>query len=195
MFKITQRQYDIIIKQVQTNYPFESGGFIGGTDFIIKAILPIFNKDESNKQDVFGLNHDDLNRAYQFFSKHQLDYYGIYHSHPKGPAIPSEQDLKHIQRYLFIISLMNFDTPDFAAYKVTGIQQAKRVPLTIVSNDAVTSSVKTSGLVHFEGRHSGQYLDEATRDLNQKIHNVFNNSSQYDRYIRQDDSGHFSTLA
>ena len=82
----------------------------------------------------FAIFPEDIERAHLFFNKHGLEYYGTYHSHPKGEAIPSKQDLSHIQKYLFIISLKNFDSPDFAAYEVTGVQQAERVPLRILSD-------------------------------------------------------------
>lgn len=195
MFKITQRQYNIIIKQVQKNYPFESGGFIGGKDFIIKAVLPVFNKDGTNKQDVFGLNQDDMNRAHQFFDDHGLDYYGIYHSHPKGPAIPSEQDLAHIQRYLFIISLMHFNHPDFAAYQVTGIQQANRVPLDVISDATFTAVDPKDGTALKERGRPVMPINQNERELNKQVHRIIRNEAVYKQYIRQDDSGHFSTLA
>ena len=133
-FSITQRHYNIIIDQVKKNYPYEAGGFIGGKDFLISAIYPVFNQDISNKTDVFAVYNEDIERAHLFFNKHGLIILGLYHSHPKGAAIPSKQDLTHIQKYLFIISLRNFDRPDFAAHKVTGHQQSERVPLNIVSD-------------------------------------------------------------
>ena len=59
-FNITKRHYDILIKQVQDNFPYESGGFVGGKDFLISAIFPVFNKDYSNKTDVFAITMDDI---------------------------------------------------------------------------------------------------------------------------------------
>ena len=199
-FSITQRHYKIIIDQVQKNYPYESGGFIGGKDNIISAIYPVLNQDISNKTDVFAIFPEDIERAHLFFNKHGLEYYGTYHSHPKGEAIPSKQDLSHIQKYLFIISLKNFDNPDFAAYEVTGVQQAERVPLRILSDKDF--SVKD---IHSDGTKKtldGFIVPQGTPDynntdfLNQQIDNVFNQSSSYEKQDRfLDDSGDFSTLA
>ena len=199
-FSITQRHYKIIIDQVQKNYPYESGGFIGGKDNIISAIYPVLNQDISNKTDVFAIFPEDIERAHLFFNKHGLEYYGTYHSHPKGEAIPSKQDLSHIQKYLFIISLKNFDNPDFAAYEVTGVQQAERVPLRILSDKDF--SVKD---IHSDGTKKtldGFIVPEGTPDynntdfLNRQIDNVFNQSSSYEKQDRfLDDSGDFSTLA
>ena len=73
-FKITQRHYDIIIKQVKDNFPYESGGFIGGKGGLISAIYPVFNQDISNKKDVFAVYNEDIERAHLFFNKHGLEY-------------------------------------------------------------------------------------------------------------------------
>lgn len=199
-FSITERHYNIIIDQVQKNYPYESGGFIGGKDNIISAIYPVMNQDISNKTDVFAIFSQDIERAHLFFNKHGLKYYGTYHSHPKGEAIPSKQDLSHIQNYLFIISLLDFHHPDFAAYKVTGVQKAVRVPLRIISDK--NFSVKD---IHGDGTKKtldGFILPEDIPDynntalLNQQIDNLFNQSSNYQKNKRLlDDDGEFSTLA
>jgi proteasome lid subunit RPN8/RPN11 len=199
-FSITERQYKIIIDQVQKSYPYESGGFIGGKDNVISAIYPVMNQDISNKTDVFAIFPQDIERAHLFFNKHGLDYYGTYHSHPKGEAIPSKQDLSHIQKYLFIISLRDFNNPDFAAYEVTGVQKADRVPLRIISD--ANFSVKDIHGGRTKETVDGFVIPEGTPDynnaslLNQQIDNLFNQSSNYQKKKRLlDDNGDFSTLA
>ncbi|MBL6722523.1 MAG: Mov34/MPN/PAD-1 family protein [Candidatus Margulisbacteria bacterium] len=198
-FSITQRHYEIIIDQVKKNFPYESGGFVGGKNGLISAIYPVYNQDISNKTDIFAVSRDDIERAHLFFNKHALDYYGTYHSHPKGAAIPSKQDLSHIQKYLFIISLASFDQPDFAAFKVTGVQQAKRIPLNVVSNDQF--SVKDIHAKTNKATNDGQEKD-ATPDfnntdiLNEQINNVFSDQATYKRKSQQNNGpGDFSTLA
>ena len=199
MFLITQRHYKIIIDQVLKNYPYESGGFLGGKDHLISAIFPVMNQDISNKTDVFAIFPDDIERAHLFFNRHGLSYFGTYHSHPKGPAIPSKQDLTHIQKYLFIIGLSNIDRPDFAAYKVTGIQKADRIPLKIISDKNFTPKEIHQG-------NTNQTLDgfvipdglpdfQDSNLLNQKIGDIFNQSSNYQKKKRMDNDGDFSTLA
>jgi proteasome lid subunit RPN8/RPN11 len=135
MFKITKRHYDIIIKQAQTNHPQECGGFLGGKDLTISAILPTFNAHLYNKTDTFAVTSEDILRAHEFFDKHGLEYFGIYHTHPKASATPSDQDLRNVQRFMFIISLQNFDFPDFAAYEVNG-KEYKRLPLSVLTKEA-----------------------------------------------------------
>ena len=135
--RITERQYQIIVRQAIENLPRESGGFLGGNDDMVKGILPVFNKTIGDSTKTFTLESDDFLRARTFFEKHNLEYYGVYHSHPKGVAEPSDQDLKHYQRYLFIISLINPHDPVFAAYETHG-RNVIRVPIKIVDNNGVT---------------------------------------------------------
>ena len=72
-FSITQRHYNIIIEQVQKNYPYESGGFIGGKDGVITAIFPVLNQDISNKTDVFAIYPQDIERAHLFLKNMVLN--------------------------------------------------------------------------------------------------------------------------
>ena len=203
-FSITRRHYDIIIEQVQKNFPYESGGFLGGKDFLITAIMPSFNQDISGKTSVFGLTQADIERAHLFFNKHGLTYYGIYHSHPKGYAIPSKKDLEHIQKYLFIISLRDIDRPDFAAFQPTGVQQAVRVPLHVIANHpfdvknihdngSTPPPDKTTDTDHNHPSYPPDYSNATI--LNQTLNNIFDRRPSYKKNDRWDDSGEFSTLA
>ena len=54
VFKITKRHYDTITKQAIDNLPQEVGGFLGGKEDVIQAILPMFNKHLFNKTDTFA---------------------------------------------------------------------------------------------------------------------------------------------
>ena len=131
-FQITTRHYETLINQAQKNLPKETGGFLGGHGRFIKGILPLFNSFDGDKTGTFGYMPEDAIRARQFFEKNNLEYLGVYHTHPIGSAMPSEQDLKHIQKYMFIISMRDPKNPDFACYEVQG-KRYNRVPLDISS--------------------------------------------------------------
>lgn len=120
MFIITERQYKIIMQQAQACFPQESGGFLGGHDNTILGVLPIPNKNLYDRTESFALTADDIETAYQFLVKHKLEYLGIYHSHPRGIPYPSQQDLSHHQKYLFIIGLQDRYNPELYAWKVEG---------------------------------------------------------------------------
>ncbi|MBU0580675.1 MAG: M67 family metallopeptidase [Candidatus Margulisbacteria bacterium] len=123
MFVITEHQYSIIMEQAQTAYPEETGGFLGGKAGEILGVLPVSNKNiEGDRKKEFGLIGEDIQRAHDFFKKHGLAYLGVYHSHPKGIAYPSDQDLKNMQKHLFIISLKDRYNPEFRAYTVENRQ-------------------------------------------------------------------------
>ncbi len=132
-FRISQRHYDIILKQAVDNLPQESGGFLGGKDRLIQAILPVFNQHMENKTDTYGVTSEDINRAHQFFAKHGLDYYGVYHTHPKGIAYPSKADINTGQKYHFIVGLQNPQNPIFAVYEIKALTPYP-LPLEVLTN-------------------------------------------------------------
>ena len=92
-FKITNKHYQILIKQGFDNLPYETGGFVGGKDGVITGILPTFNKDWDQNKDVFKIDDTDMQRAHSFFAKHNIKFFGIYHTHPTGIAYPSDADM------------------------------------------------------------------------------------------------------
>ena len=199
-FKITKRHYDMIIDQGYKNLPKECGGFLGGKDMTISAILPTFNQFLEDKTKTFAVTPYDIMRAHQFFSKHGLDYYGIYHTHPKGSADPSDQDLRHIQEYMFIISYRDIKQPDFAAYVVTSSTEYYRVPLKFIQETAVkdlhTKGVDNSPYV--ESEQVGDMIDEQSRLNSQLSQYLQGNSIKYPKFKKSkfdsEDSG-YSTIA
>ena len=68
VFIITQRHYEIIVQQAVKNYPEESGGFLGGENNTIKAILPVFNQHLYDRTKTYAITDDDILRAHRFFT-------------------------------------------------------------------------------------------------------------------------------
>lgn len=118
MFVITERQYNIIMQQAQACFPQETGGVLGGRENTILGVLPIPNKYLYDRTEVFAVSDKDIDTAYRFLTKHNLEYLGVYHTHPKGIPYPSEQDLAHYQKYLFIIGLQDRYNPEFYAWRI-----------------------------------------------------------------------------
>ena len=118
MFIITERQYNIIMQQAQACFPQETGGFLGGRDNTILGVLPVPNKHLYDRTETFAISSDDIDTAFRFLVKHNLEYLGIYHTHPKGMPYPSEQDLSHNQKYHFIIGLRDRHNPELHAWRV-----------------------------------------------------------------------------
>ena len=136
-FVISERHYRLIIEQVKKNLPQESGGFLGGTDRTIKAVLPAFNQHLGNRTDTFGLTAEDIRRAHEFFEHHGLTYFGVYHSHPNGDPYPSVPDIQTGQRYHFIIGCRNPENPILAAYEIVK-NQPQRVPIQLMSDKRIS---------------------------------------------------------
>jgi proteasome lid subunit RPN8/RPN11 len=204
-FSITERHYNIIIEQANVNYPKECGGFIGGVGMDIKAIQPVFNQHLYDKTGTFAITSEDVIRAHNFFAKHNLDYMGVYHTHPKASAMPSQQDLSHIQKYMFIISLMHKGKPDFAAYVVDGRNYERR-PLNIITGpvDVVNltdpknknKNTKLSDKIGFTKNKVGGVKEEQLR-LQEKLSEMTEENVKYDKFETDTnlfDSG-FNTIA
>ena len=132
-FKITQRHYDKLIKQGYDNLPYETGGFLGGKNGVICAIMPTFNKDWDTTTDTFKIDDGDILRAHTFFQKHNLKYFSVYHTHPKGVAYPSEADINTGHKYHFIISYQDKENPQFNAFRIDD-RKPIQLPFKVISN-------------------------------------------------------------
>jgi [CysO sulfur-carrier protein]-S-L-cysteine hydrolase len=165
MFTITKRQYDMIMQQAQACYPQESGGVLGGRENVILGVLPVFNQFLYDRTKTFGIKSDDVDRAYRFFEKNKMQFYGIYHSHPKGIPYPSKEDLSHGQRYLFIIGLADRYNPDLYAYEVV---KGSVVPLPIrIVDEAMVDQMFLSADKH-------KFSDAASADDRTHLTNLIN---------------------
>ena len=95
---------------------------------------------------------------------------------------------------------MNFDHPDFAAYKVVGHQKADRIPLNVVrDHDYQVKDIQQSNKNRTPDgfiipKDIPDYNDN--EQLNKQVNRLFEGTSSYERSERfLDDSGDFSTLA
>ncbi|MGE4170695.1 MAG: Mov34/MPN/PAD-1 family protein [Candidatus Margulisiibacteriota bacterium] len=168
-FSITKRHYDLIIQQALANLPQESGGFVGGKEGVIQGVMPVFNQHLYNKTDTFGVTADDVLRAHEFFAKHGLDCYGVYHSHPKGIPEPSEQDIKTRQKYHFIVGLRNPKKPILNAFIVEGTKP-RQLPLRIINDNyfkPISGPIAKESKPNLAGdlQHEAQALGELLNDM------------------------------
>jgi proteasome lid subunit RPN8/RPN11 len=192
MFIITERQYNIIMQQAQACYPQESGGFLGGRGNTILGVLPIPNKHLYDRTETFALADTDIDTAYRFLIKHKLEYLGVYHSHPRGIPYPSEQDLAHHQKYLFIVGLQDRYNPDLYAWRVENGKVVQE-DIKVVSDYGVTViDIKTGQPKLSEGSNHNQ-LDRLAEMIDQMV------DGKSPVYPKLDptkwDAGSFSTLA
>lgn len=191
-FKITQRHYDIVIKQAIDNFPQESGGCFGGDDFSIKAILPLFNQHLYDKTDTFAFTSDDVNRAHRFFAKHNLKYFGLYHSHPSGIAYPSQQDIDTGHKYHFIIGLKSKeDTPVLNVFEIKN-KKVYQLELEIITKNYEAIDIHSSKPKTDE--QLGIFSE--AEFLSEQIQDIKNEAPKYKRLDPKDRfNSDFSTLA
>lgn len=201
VFKITNRHYNIMTKQAADNFPQEAGGFLGGKNFMVQAILPIFNQYLFNKTDTFGFIAEDIERAQLFFAKHGLDYYGLYHTHPSGVPVPSQTDINTLHKYHFIIGIPSADASkaELRAWEIIH-KQPHQIPIEIVPDSNVTAiDIHTESAKDYVAKQQVMpktMFDEAV-ELNAKIESILENQTQYERKESRNPyhQDGFSTLA
>jgi len=187
-FRFLQRHYTLLADQVLKNHPNETGGFLGGNDGTIQLVLPVFNRMVENKHVRFLIQSDDVHRAHELCAKYGMTYYGIYHNHPSGVNRPSFQDMNHVQRYLFILTLNHRKTLNITAYRASG-----RVPILVPT--VVVPSIP--GAVHTADSHQPIGGYDELNYLNNQLQGLRDNSIEYPRYNGDDynSDSTFNTLA
>ncbi|MGD0003586.1 MAG: M67 family metallopeptidase [Anaerolineaceae bacterium] len=71
--------------------PEEACGILGGSGDHVKFVLPITNELHSPVK--FRMAPEEQFKAFTWLEENSLQMLGYYHSHPSGPAYPSETDL------------------------------------------------------------------------------------------------------
>ncbi|MES1159558.1 MAG: M67 family metallopeptidase [Bacteroidota bacterium] len=106
----------LMIDDAVNTFPDECCGFLFGREEtdgtrVIIDILVVDNSKQGDKTRRFEISPSDYMTAEQHALDHDWALLGIYHSHPKHPAIPSEHDRKAAQPYFsyVIVSVMDRD--------------------------------------------------------------------------------------
>ncbi|MCC6146155.1 MAG: M67 family metallopeptidase [Anaerolineaceae bacterium] len=81
-----------IEKYLQEHLPEEACGLLGGENGMVKEMLPVRNELRSAVS--FRMDPAEQIAAMLYLEEQSLEIVGIFHSHPRGPAFPSETDLK-----------------------------------------------------------------------------------------------------
>lgn len=78
-------------RRVQRIAPLEACGLLAGKYNRVEMNLGVRNIDQSPVR--FHMDPKEQWRAFQRIAAAGLELLGIYHSHPDGPELPSEQDI------------------------------------------------------------------------------------------------------
>jgi [CysO sulfur-carrier protein]-S-L-cysteine hydrolase len=81
-----------ILAQARRDVPIETCGYLIGMDGYITQCIPIRNDDQA--EDHFTFDAEEQLAAIECAEREGLDIIALYHSHPKGDAWPSAEDVK-----------------------------------------------------------------------------------------------------
>jgi len=104
---------NLMVEDAVNTFPDECCGFMFGTEDekenrVIRDILVVNNSKPGDKTRRFQISPLDYMKGEQYAIDNNLILLGIYHSHPKHPAVPSETDRLSAQPFFsyLIISVL-----------------------------------------------------------------------------------------
>ena len=116
--RIAQSLIDEMVAHARADLPNECCGLIGGRDGVATTVYPMRNEFESPLR--YKLHSGDNLRVNEEMGKAGEELLGVYHSHTKSPAYPSQTDLNEGQAWpqlvYVIVSLADPDSPDVKGY-------------------------------------------------------------------------------
>jgi proteasome lid subunit RPN8/RPN11 len=130
MIILESRIRQLLTDDAVDTFPDECCGFLFGREErdgtrVVIDILVVDNSKQGDKTRRFEISPTDYMTAERHALINDWDLLGIYHSHPRHPAIPSEHDRVAAQPYFsyVIISVMDKDTVDFRSWLLNEEQQ------------------------------------------------------------------------
>jgi proteasome lid subunit RPN8/RPN11 len=78
-------------RHINFEAPLEACGLLGGKDGFVELVLPVKNAAESRVR--FQMDPKAQLRAIEQIEAEGLEILAIFHSHPKGPSVPSPTDI------------------------------------------------------------------------------------------------------
>ena len=121
--KLEQQVVEYINKHGLETFPYECCGFLYGNEDggrVINLAQRVENSKEGDQRRRFEISPLDYMKAERFALENNTQLLGIYHSHPKHPAIASEHDLAKAMPYFsyVIISVMEDQVADIKSWKL-----------------------------------------------------------------------------
>jgi proteasome lid subunit RPN8/RPN11 len=90
---LTLKREHIFLMQryINAEAPLEACGLLGGKNEVVEVVLPVKNAAESRVR--FQMDPKAQLRAIERIESEGLEIIAIFHSHPKGPSVPSPTDI------------------------------------------------------------------------------------------------------
>jgi proteasome lid subunit RPN8/RPN11 len=91
---LTLKRAHMFTMQRHINFeaPLEACGLLGGKNGVVEIVLPVKNAAESRVR--FQMEPKAQLRAIEQIESEGLEVIAIFHSHPKGPSVPSPIDIE-----------------------------------------------------------------------------------------------------
>lgn len=142
MLKIYRKTYDDFISTV-SQLPIESGGVIGAVDGIV---CTYFIDNINYDSDTYKPDTDLLNDKIQRWQKSDIEFYGIFHTHPdsvKELSVPDKQSIELLMNQItdsskilyFPLVFQDKTMVAFKAEVADGNVVIKKVKIVIINED------------------------------------------------------------
>lgn len=119
MLEIKQEFYDAMIAHVQTEYPLEACGLLSGNG---RSATTLYCIDNILRSPIaYEMDPQQQIQVMLEFESRGETMLAIFHSHPTGPQIPSETDVRQAyypEAIYLIISLKNKTQPVTRAFQI-----------------------------------------------------------------------------
>ena len=113
---MTREQWDALVAHARDEAPNECCGYLRATDGLVEEVA----RAENRRRSPYGYELD----AASLLAANQLDddgyQVGIYHSHPRSPAEPSQTDINLAQypHWTYLIVSLADDEPVVRAWRI-----------------------------------------------------------------------------
>jgi proteasome lid subunit RPN8/RPN11 len=88
---LNRSQFFAMQRHINAEAPLEACGLLGGKNGVVELVLPVKNAAASRVR--FQMEPRAQLRAIEQIEAEGLEIVAIFHSHPKGPSVPSPTDI------------------------------------------------------------------------------------------------------
>ena len=142
--RLSDGVWEEIQQHAEETYPFECCGFLYGKDGEVREIsdaLRAPNSKDGDQRRRFEISGTDYMKAERYALENELDFLGIYHSHPDHPALPSQTDLQSALPFFsyVIVSVMQGKRAETSSWQLgeEGLFERENIQRNI--NETITS--------------------------------------------------------
>ena len=111
---------DRIVDQAASEHPNEACGLLAGTDGTATKLFAMTNAERSPV--IYRIDPKEQLRVFNEIEDDGLQLVGIYHSHTRSAAYPSDTDVRQAyypDAVYLIVSLAEPSAPDLRGYRIT----------------------------------------------------------------------------